>query len=130
MKTSMWVAGALLLVGVGCTGEDAPSSPVEAAPVRASGAQLYANQNCALCHGKNREGASLGPALEPGDGYWTVETLSSYLEDPRAYAAAHPEFADRRQETFRGVMPGYPRLAAEERERLARWLLGLDESGE
>jgi mono/diheme cytochrome c family protein len=103
---------------------DATAAPASAGSEVSNVLELYRDQGCPVCHGDRAEGVEdAGPALDDLAGYWNVERLSSYLEDPDAFRVANPDFDERRDASFRLDMPAYDGLTEEQREDLARWLL-------
>lgn len=107
------VAFALLLAA--CSLRQAP-------PPGAPGDVIYALQNCAICHGHDREGKSNGPGLVDLDRHWTRDTLTEFLGDPRAFEATDPRIAALRDQ-YSSAMDPYTNLTLAERRVLANWLL-------
>jgi len=93
-------------------------------PPGASGDVIYALQNCANCHGEQREGTRLGPALQSLSTDWTRARLAEYLADPRALVESDERLAALDRE-FSSDMGRYDNLSLDERLVLADWLLGL-----
>jgi cytochrome c2 len=133
MRQISWVAGALAVVAIavlfyGCPSgggeESAGESPGPSAAELSRGATLYKDEGCPVCHGDSAEGVEqAGPALRELAPYWTVERLSTYLQDPTAFRQANPDFDGRREEQFMLEMPAYDALTAEQRQLLAGWLM-------
>jgi len=91
-------------------------------PPGASGDVIYALQNCANCHGEDRQGTKLGPSLRPLSSEWTRERLAEYLADPRAMVAGDARLAEL-DRAFSADMGRYDNLSHDERLVLAGWLL-------
>lgn len=107
---------------VGLLGLAAACSLRRAPPPGASGAEIYDLQNCANCHGDEREGKSLGPSLAGLAQHWTRETLVEYLADPQGFVERDPRLRARSEE-YSGKMDPYDNLTLEQRGVLADWLL-------
>lgn len=105
-----------LLLASSC-GDDTP-------PPFASGPVLFEREACTRCHGKNGEGAGLGPTLHGKKEHWTRESLVAYLKDPVGYAKKDPRLAVQGQK-FLQPMPTYKLLRPEELERLADHVLAM-----
>ena len=93
-------------------------------PPGASGADIYALQNCANCHGQLGRGSSLGPPLASLGRHWTSELLVEYLADPRLFVERDERLAALSAE-YSGQMSRYDNLSVEQRRVLAEWLLEL-----
>lgn len=115
MKRTTWLTGLLLALCSSACSEGGGAAPPD-------GAMLYARQSCATCHGGNRQGSSLAPALVGIAGHWTVENLAAYLADPKGYAA-NDERLRKQGEAYRMPMTPYGHLSVEERTAIATWLL-------
>lgn len=96
----------------------APSS--EEGPL--DGAALYKRQNCAACHGMNRQGSGLAPAIDAVGQHWTVDGLAEYLADPQGYAA-NDERLKAQGERYRMPMTPYKHLSVEERKAIAAYVI-------
>ena len=83
---------AILLLLTSACSEGAAKTP--SAP---DGEQVYATQGCALCHGGDGGGTSLGPTLRGKASHWTREKLVAYLKAPVAYAEADPRLAEQKK---------------------------------
>ena len=116
VRPAIALVASIALGGAGCTSIDLPTDAQ-------SGAELFVSQNCALCHGADGRSAFWrpGPDIVPALGMWTVDTLAEYLGDPEAWAARDPRLEG-------GSMPSFDHLTGDERERLARWVLTLDDT--
>ena len=110
------VAGGVILAGA-CR---LPTQP----PPGASGAEIYALQLCANCHGEAGEGGSNGPPLADLGAYWNAEDLADFLADPRPWEARDPRLARLAEGYIRPMNP-YDNLSLDERLRLAAYLLEL-----
>ena len=115
------------LVTMGCGSADkASKSDLEAerlAEALAQGPALYAENRCAECHGHDREGSELAPALRKLDEVWNEENLTRFLMDPRDSMARHPG-VDGLQTTYPDDMPGLgPGTPESEARLLALFLI-------
>lgn len=96
-------------------GEDsAPAGEVD-------GFMVYKEVNCTMCHGADRAGTTMAPALTGLEAYWDVEKLSQYLRDPETYAANDARLKDQ-DEQYDMQMPDFEG-SDEELAALAAWLL-------
>lgn len=110
-------AVALVILTGACGGREAERSEVAgAAP------QHYRDWGCPLCHGDDREGTELGPALTDLEEAWDVTTLAAYLQEPERFRRDDPRVRELRTYYPEVTMPGYDR-AEPERLVLADWLL-------
>lgn len=107
----------LALLAFAACGDDSP-------PPLASGPALFEREACTRCHGKNGEGAGLGPTLHGKKAHWTRESLVAYLKDPVGYAKKDPRLAEQGHK-FLQPMPTYKLLRPEELERLADHVLAM-----
>ncbi len=137
MRVAVPVLSALVLLllgisSIGCGGsEGGGEQPVEAQAGTSLGEaeesralELFQSEACAACHGEMGGGVEgAGPALGSLAPYWSVERLMNYLEDPKSFRAANPDFENRRDEVFELEMPAYDHLSRDQRRLLARWLL-------
>lgn len=85
------------------------------------GADVYLSAKCATCHGGEREGGSMAPALVGLTGNWDTTTLEQYLTDPEAYAANDPRL-NAMASQYSLKMPAWQGSAAD-RAALIDWLL-------
>lgn len=92
-------------------------------PPGASGAEIYRLQNCANCHGEEREGTRRGPPLAGLRSNWSAERLAEYLADPPAMVANDARLALFDEQFGSSDMGRYDNLDMEQRTRLAAWLL-------
>jgi mono/diheme cytochrome c family protein len=119
--------GFLTLFSIGCGGNAPPAGNAAEAPAESDSLRaeaLFEEQACNVCHGDGGAGIEgAGPALENLDDYWTEDLLEAYLRDPESFREAHPEFDQRRDETYELEMPAFEHLEQDERRLLARWLL-------
>ena len=92
-------------------------------PPGASGAEIYRLQNCANCHGEEREGTRRGPPLAGLDEHWTAERLAEYLSDPGATIAGDARLRAMDEDFGSSNMGRYDNLDPEQRRTLAAWLL-------
>jgi hypothetical protein len=107
----------LALLAAGCGGrETGGGESTGAAP------QHYRDWGCPLCHGDDRQGSELGPALGELAEAWDVERLAAYLGDPEAFRLDDPRIRELQTYYPEVTMPGYDRSEPERRE-LAAWLL-------
>jgi mono/diheme cytochrome c family protein len=93
----------------------------DAATLAAGGQDAYTAGNCSMCHGANREGGKLGPALAKLSVNWDKDKLVRYLADPEGYKAQDSRLsADAKKYPMN--MPR-PRLTDEQLAALAAWLM-------
>jgi cytochrome c553 len=97
-------------------------------PPGASGPEIYALQNCANCHGDEREGTRRGPRLTGLRAHWTVERLAEYFVDPRAVVARDARLGGLDEQFGASDMGSYANLDLALRTTLARWLLEVSGS--
>lgn len=93
-------------------------------PPGADGRTIYTLQLCANCHGNQGEGQSQGPPLRGLRELWSREDLVEFLADPAPWQARDPRLARLARE-HSGEMAGYSNLSAQERGRLADYLMDL-----
>lgn len=91
-------------------------------PPGATGEEIYALQNCRLCHAEDGSGTKRGPALGDLRANWTVERLVEYLFDPQPVVDAD-ERLRALDEQFSLPMPRYHNLTEEQRRELGHFLL-------
>jgi mono/diheme cytochrome c family protein len=115
------VCGAVLLLSA-CPQDDTAGHASDAAS-----AQVYAD-NCALCHGQDREGApGMAPALTAIKQHWaSAEEMEKYLAAPQEYAAADSRLKENLGK-YSMRMPNFPRIDDAQRLALAKWLLANSE---
>lgn len=92
-------------------------------PTGASGDVIYRLQNCANCHGEEREGTHLGPPLAGLGERWSVELLAEYLADPSVMVARDARLAALDVQFGASDMGRYDNLDLAQRRTLAAWLL-------
>ena len=109
----------LLMIAAGACGRQEP--PAE--PERLSGRKLYERHGCALCHGP--EGRGDGPVSS------MLQPPARDLGDPAAYRIG-PSEAEIASTLESGIlvfggsgMPAYSHIPAEDRQELARFIVGL-----
>lgn len=98
--------------------EAAPAATVDAEAARA----IYAEQDCAMCHGEDRAGTDMAPPLRDLGTYWNEDMLVRYLDDPLVFQEEEPSFRENRKQ-YDLEMPAYGNVPVEQRRTLARWLL-------
>ncbi len=96
-------------------------------PPGASGAEIYRLQNCANCHGEEREGTRRGPPLAGLSANWSAERLAEYLADPPAMVANDARLAAYDEQYGSSDMGRYDNLDLALRSTLAAWLLAEGE---
>lgn len=103
-----------LLLALAACGGPAASPSAEA--------QLFRRELCSSCHGPDAGGTWMGPPLRGLDAHWDEASLADFLLDPRPFVRDDPR--------LQALLEGYPNpmvgnrtLGAEERRRLAAWLL-------
>ena len=119
-RAALAAALALAAGGVPLGGCLLPTQP----PPGASGAEIYALQLCANCHGPAGEGQTQGPPLRDLGALWTREELADFLADTEAWEQRDPRLG-RLAEEYSGDMKPYDNLSLEERLRLADYLLAM-----
>ena len=92
-------------------------------PPGAAGDEIYRLQNCANCHGDEREGTRRGPPLGGLDAHWSVELLAEYLADPPAMVKADARLGALDEQYGSSDMGRYDNLDLALRTTLAAWLL-------
>ena len=116
-----------LFVACGGGGAEPPDVP-EPGPAAATSVDtpaaetIYAEQDCAMCHGEDRAGTELAPPLRELGTYWDADKLVRYLEDPLAFQEEEPSFREKREQ-YELEMPAYGHVPVEQRRALATWLL-------
>jgi mono/diheme cytochrome c family protein len=98
-------------------------------PPGADAELIYELQNCANCHGERGSGARLGPPLGGIEEHWSAPSLAEFLADPESWRARDARLAEQAR-ALGSVMEPYANLSAQERLRLAEWLLALPATGE
>lgn len=96
-------------------------------PPGASGAEIYRLQNCANCHGEEREGTRRGPPLAGLRANWNAERLAEYLVDPPAMVARDARLVAYDEQYGSSDMGRYDNLDLGQRSTLAAWLLAEGE---
>jgi mono/diheme cytochrome c family protein len=127
VTAALALALATLFVACGGGGSETPevSEPAPAASTSvdpAAAEAIYAEQDCAMCHGEDRAGTELAPPLRELETYWDVDKLVRYLEDPLVFQEQEPSFRENREQ-YDLEMPAYGHVPAEQRRALATWLL-------
>jgi mono/diheme cytochrome c family protein len=92
-------------------------------PPGASGAVIYELQNCANCHGDQREGTRRGPPLAGLAAHWTGPELAEFFLDPRAQVERDARLRAYDAEYGSSDMSSYANLDRSQRTTLALWLL-------
>lgn len=95
-------------------------------PEGTSAPDMYAELNCADCHGPRGEGTEKGPPLRELREHWIYElNLAEYLRDPTPFQQGDP-----RVRWLWGHysfdMPAYIHLTHEQRMSFAAWLFILE----
>ncbi|MEM7310089.1 MAG: cytochrome c [Planctomycetota bacterium] len=93
-------------------------------PPGASGAEIYALQLCANCHGEQGEGKTQGPPLRGLSAHWSRDDLADFLAETDAWEERDERLARLARE-YSGDMKPYDNLSPAERLRLADYLLAL-----
>ena len=99
----------------------APASNDQPAPAAGNGAMLYAQANCAMCHGADLSGARMGPPLLGLEQYWDAAGLTSYLRDPLSCAPSD-ERLKKLGAKYPATMPATA-MSEEDLQQLVTWLL-------
>lgn len=91
----------------GESGGDADTGGAANAGSGKTGAQIYKDKRCAMCHGEQREGvAGLGPPLKGMAQYWTVDRMvNGYFPDPIGYQNRDPRLRQMLEEYNKMKMP-------------------------
>ena len=97
--------GTVVFLAGGC-GEAKPTPPPGLPDAHMAGWQVYADLNCASCHGDLREGKRSGPVLTDLDTHWTRDQLIEYMKFPEAMIKSNPRLAYK-SENYAIAMPGY-----------------------
>jgi cytochrome c553 len=118
-RLSALSTAATLLAAALAAGCHAPPSAPD--PI-ARGKAHYKLYECARCHGENREGSDMAPALKDLTPFWSVDTLSDYIWNPSKYRAGDDHVRDLVERYADIPMPGYE-IPEEDRRELAAWLL-------
>jgi mono/diheme cytochrome c family protein len=115
----------LLALASACSGEPdaaeagaAADGSADAPPPR--GATLYAEWNCATCHGDSRQGTDFAPPLVHLT-HWSERELVDFIEDPERFRGTKPEL-QAHGDKYPAPMPGFP-SHEEDRRQLAHWLV-------
>jgi len=103
--------GTVVLTTGGC-GEAKPTPPPGLPDAYMAGWQVYADLNCASCHGDLREGKRSGPVLTGLETHWTRDQLVEYVKNPDAMIKSNPRLAYK-AEKYPIAMPGYADKADE-----------------
>ena len=74
-------------------------SPVE-------GKAIYQETGCARCHGPDRNGGSMGPALKDLRSHWNQDELNSYISNPSVFREKSPRLKALSKQ-FESEMPSY-----------------------
>lgn len=127
MRAYFIVGGLALVLSLGLLACNKGGGQQQAATNSASaealdGAAIYAKANCAMCHGVDRTGKPVGPALLTLKQNWTLGKLEEYLTDPQGFSDSDSRLSEQRQQ-YTMKMPA-PNISQEERHKLAQWLLG------
>ncbi|MCF6270004.1 MAG: cytochrome c [Melioribacteraceae bacterium] len=83
--------------------------------------ELMANNKCFTCHGKNLEGARMGPSLANVKENWEKGDLVSYFKNPKAFLS-NPRMAVLKDK-YSKEMPAQDKLSHKELDALAEYLL-------
>lgn len=93
----------------------------------ASGGEIYAVSGCIACHGEDRMGTSRGPSLKGLQDHWANQDLAAYFASPSTWVEKDTRL-QQLDETFGASMPAFNNLDQAERNRLAAWLMLVDDS--
>lgn len=114
----------LLLASVGGACVLACAEDAARTPTAPSGARVYAAQGCALCHGSDATGSSLGPTLHGKAAFWTREKLIEYLKAPVAYAEKDARLS-RQKKKYSLPMSQFDKVPEDELGLVADFVLHL-----
>ncbi|MFN0006934.1 MAG: c-type cytochrome [Planctomycetota bacterium] len=111
--------GWLLLACLAACSEAAPAQKATA-----DGRRVYDAQGCALCHGSDAAGTSLGPTLHGKASLWTREKIVEYLKAPIAYAEQDPRLREQKKK-YSLPMRAFDKVPEAELAAVADFVLGL-----
>lgn len=101
-------------------GDENPCAAGSDSAAVADASEIFATNNCTMCHGKELEGSGLGPALSNLASKWNEEELKSYIRD----ASKYEDTGNRLSHDPKYVMVMPPFLGSEEDlDTLVEWLL-------
>ena len=86
------------------------------------GEQLYVNWGCARCHGAQRAGTTLGPAVTGLRENWSQRDLVNYLKTPAAFVEKSKRLQEMKNQ-YSVQMPGFVTMADEDLNVLVEYLL-------
>lgn len=68
--------------------------------------EIFAANNCAMCHGKDMGGNKMGPALTGLSDYWDAESLVAYMKNPED-RSVNEEHLAKLDEEYSLTMPAF-----------------------
>ena len=122
----------LTLPLIACGGAEPETGAPDSSPGEASGIDLEAaaklfiggKASCATCHGKEGEGMMLGPEITGAAEFWTVDTLTAFLENPGRILGGDARLAEMASR-YPSPMPAASSLSDAERRAVAEYVLTL-----
>lgn len=90
--------------------------------VVSQGREAYHAEGCPACHGRQREGGSMGPDVRRVRRHWSLEGLAAYLADPASHRQRKARL-QRLNRLYSAHMPAFAGLPADRRTALAAYLL-------
>ncbi len=87
-----------------------------------AGRDAYLAEGCPACHGRQREGGSMGPDLRRVRRHWAADELADYLADPASHRQREARL-QRLSRRYSAHMPAFATLPEERRAALAAYLL-------
>jgi len=109
---SLLLAGAAILAGCAAS----PDSKLVS-----QGREVYVAEGCPACHGRERQGGSMGPDLRRVRRNWSVDELVDYLADPAVHRQREPRL-QRLSRRYSAQMPAFAALPEARRRALAAYL--------
>jgi len=114
LTTLILIGSAFLAVLAGCATSPDPELVSE-------GREVYLAEGCAACHGRERQGGSMGPDLRRVRRHWSADELAKYLADPASHRQQQARL-QRLSRRYAAQMPSFAALPEERRAALAAYL--------
>ncbi len=106
---------ACLAVVAGCSASPDPR-------LVAAGRDAYLAEGCTACHGRERQGGSMGPDLRRVRRHWSAGELVDYLANPAVRRQQEPRL-QRLSRQYATQMPAFATMGEERRRALAEFLV-------